>query len=206
MNNHIPNHHGQYDCASMDLDDLLLCLPLPLRNHSRRVAVCSSIIAEYIGDFTNPWCDNPVLLAHLGGTCHDIGKLMLPALTNPQRTYRQHPVLGAELLVKHKNALFDDPDLASAIIDIVLHHHERPDKNGFPEGVGNVSLLAGICAIANELDYIFDLSGDPEKNSQPALYYIKAQTDICFSKTVVLCLEKAWDPIITKYTKWSRSD
>ncbi|MDR0325991.1 MAG: hypothetical protein LBI19_07875 [Oscillospiraceae bacterium] len=59
------------------MNTLLGQFSLPFRSHIRRVAVCSSIMAEY-AERTIRRCDIPdgttlPLIAHLNGTCHDLG-------------------------------------------------------------------------------------------------------------------------------------
>ena len=90
------------EASGVDLDDMLNLFSLPLRNHSRRVAICASIMAGYAQEFLQARYINvdPAFAAtvHLGATCHDLGKLMLPALIVDKADYMRHPAAGGELL------------------------------------------------------------------------------------------------------------
>ncbi len=69
----------------------------------------------------------------LGGPIHDLGKIVVPdeILRKPgpltpdeRRTMEEHPVMGAAI-----TAAVTDYD---AVVDLVRHHHERFDGNGYP--------------------------------------------------------------------------
>ncbi len=75
----------------------------------------------------------------LGGPIHDLGKIVVPdeILRKPgpltpdeRRTMEEHPVMGAAI-----TAAVTDYD---AVVDLVRHHHERFDGNGYP---GNLKAL-----------------------------------------------------------------
>jgi HD-GYP domain-containing protein (c-di-GMP phosphodiesterase class II) len=87
---------------------------------------------------------------------HDVGKIYTPReiLNKPGRlTDREfaivklHPRDGAELLGGVGDA---------EIAEIVLHHHERLDGNGYPDGIGGeeIPLGARIIAVADTFDAI----------------------------------------------------
>jgi HD-GYP domain-containing protein (c-di-GMP phosphodiesterase class II) len=89
---------------------------------------------------------------------HDVGKIYTPReiLHKPGRlTDREfaivklHPRDGAELL-----GGVGDGD--AEIAEIVLHHHERLDGNGYPDGIGGeeIPLGARIIAVADTFDAI----------------------------------------------------
>jgi len=72
----------------------------------------------------------------LGALLHDLGKMQVPdaILNKPGRLteaefaiMKKHPEYGYQLLVKH------DDTLPAAALDIVRHHHERLDGNGYPD-------------------------------------------------------------------------
>ncbi len=92
----------------------------------------------------------------LGALLHDTGKSCVPPsiLNNPGEltmgefhVIMDHPTMGADVLAFH--------DVRSAIaIDVALHHHEKLDGSGYPEGlVGEkVSPAARVAAIADIYD------------------------------------------------------
>ena len=88
----------------------------------------------------------------LGATLHDIGKIAVPAeiLTRPGRL---SPV-EFELVKTHcpvGHDILSGIDIPWPIADIVLHHHERLDGSGYPDGLKGeaISLEARIVAVAD---------------------------------------------------------
>jgi HD-GYP domain-containing protein (c-di-GMP phosphodiesterase class II) len=96
--------------------------------------------------------------AGLAGLVHDIGKAKIPleVLNKPGKLtpaeyqrVKDHPRLGHDMLL-HSG-------VASAVaLDVCLHHHERPDGQGYPEGLGGeaFSLLARMGAVCDVYDAI----------------------------------------------------
>ena len=197
------------DFRGKDLDDLLEQFSVPLRNHSRRVAVCSSLMAECAGEFLGAHDAAAgaalALAAHLGGTCHDIGKLLIPVLSTDESEYLRHPEAGACLLEKHTQTLFDSKEQAEAVLQTVRYHHERPDGNGFPYGLRakEIPLAAGICAVADGLDYCLYLERESGCCPDGVLRDFKEQAGSLFCESAIVCLERAWPRISLQYAKWS---
>ena len=92
---------------------------------------------------------------YFGFLLHDIGKLAVPdrVLNKPGRLsaeereiMRRHPSEGARIIAQL-------PDLERAR-DVVLHHHERWDGGGYPDGLAGeeIPLWARIFAVADTLD------------------------------------------------------
>lgn len=115
--------------------------------HSAAVAIYGRDIASRMG--LSP---EDVQLAHLCGLVHDIGKIGLPpgllekpgALTlEERRQMEEHPVIGERILAK-----VDD---YAEIANIVRHHHERIDGQGYPDGLygDDIPLLSRIIAVAD---------------------------------------------------------
>ena len=94
--------------------------------------------------------------AGLGGLLHDTGKALVPDLIlnkpgplSPQEfaLVKRHPRDGHEILLR-------TPELGPVPLDITLHHHERRDGSGYPDGLAGdaISELAQMAAIVDVYD------------------------------------------------------
>jgi putative nucleotidyltransferase with HDIG domain len=115
--------------------------------HSAAVAVYAHDIAARMG-LDEDQCE----LAHLCGLVHDIGKIGLPAglLEKPgaltldeRREMQRHSEIGERILA--------NVDTYAEIASVVRHHHERPDSQGYPDGLPEteIPLLSRIIAVAD---------------------------------------------------------
>ena len=120
--------------------------------HERRVAALASAIAREMG-----LQEEQVEAIWIVGFVHDIGKIAVPAeiLKTPGRLSRiqfdcvkQHPRIGYEIL---KEMGFAEP-----LAEVVLHHHERLNGAGYPDGLvgDNVLFGARILAVADVVEAI----------------------------------------------------
>ncbi len=118
--------------------------------HQRQVADWSARIGRHLG-----LPDEELRDLRLGAALHDIGKIAIPSeilarpgrLSAPERQIvESHCQVGYDIL--------RDTDLPDSVTDIVLHHHERLDGSGYPDGLtGNqISLGAQIVAVADVVD------------------------------------------------------
>jgi HD-GYP domain-containing protein (c-di-GMP phosphodiesterase class II) len=132
-----------------ELIDQVLSNPI-LGGHSLRTAVLSVGIARRLG------MTSSIGEVFLGGLLHDVGQLFLPqdllvaprSLTSSERKehIEAHPVLGALVL--------EDAGVTRAVLDCVLHHHERWDGGGYPYGLAGsrIPISARIVAVAEIYD------------------------------------------------------
>ncbi len=100
----------------------------------------------------------------LGALMHDIGKAAVPGhilredetLTKPQISIiNMHPIYGGAILLAVFASLAGiDPAHRDTIADIVLHHHERDDGEGYPGKIkrGGISIGASITCFCDALD------------------------------------------------------
>ena len=118
-------------------------------SHSERVSALAEKIAEQLG-----LTAEEIELTRLAGSLHDLGKLAIPeeilrkpsGLTDAERiVLERHPQIGYRML----ESLGVDP-----IADWVLHHHERWDGNGYPDGLAGeeIPLGARIIFVADAFD------------------------------------------------------
>jgi len=187
-------------------EDLLVLLPQTVYNHCKRVALCSSVIAEHTENGFNifdipPKTSLPVLM-HFGGICHDIGKV----LANNTDNYLRHPEAGMNVLTMNKEAFFDNEKHAKIVLEIVLNHHEYLDGSGFPKGLQGFDIPppAWICTIANDLDNrMYEEKVFPKSNKH-ILKEMKKQVGIKYFEYAVKCLEKSWPQLMEMYKKWMK--
>jgi diguanylate cyclase (GGDEF)-like protein/putative nucleotidyltransferase with HDIG domain len=118
-------------------------------SHSERVANLAAEIATQLG-----LPAEEVELTRLAGSLHDLGKLAIPeeilrkpaALGDAERlVLERHPQIGYRML----ESLGVDP-----IANWVLHHHERWDGSGYPDGLAGdrIPLGARIIFVSDAFD------------------------------------------------------
>jgi len=119
------------------------------------VAVCALMIA--LGRQLE-LDDEQIRQGGLAGLLHDIGKMAvpLPILNKPGKltdeefnAVKQHPSKGHQMLL-------ETPGMPDAALDVCLHHHEKIDGSGYPEGLkgDQISLFARMGAICDVYDAI----------------------------------------------------
>jgi putative nucleotidyltransferase with HDIG domain len=98
--------------------------------HSQRVGELSETVARML-HLSEEACNT----IRVGGVLHDLGKIAVPdsILLKPGKLtpeeyeiIKMHPVEGAQILAEHP----EQKDVS----DIVMHHHERWDGAGYPDG------------------------------------------------------------------------
>lgn len=119
------------------------------------IAVCGLMInlARRLG--LDPALDHDIGLA---GLLHDVGEAMVmpqlfvkPGPLTPKETdmVRGHCAIGHQILSAGER-------LPPIVLDVVLHHHEKPDGSGYPTGLGRdrLSLHARMAAICDVYDAV----------------------------------------------------
>lgn len=117
-------------------------------DHSVRVSMISGLLAKWCG-----LSNEQIKDAALAGLPHDIGKCNIPdnILNKPGpltieefKVMKTHAILGY-ILAK------DIPNISYDVLLGIMHHHERMDGSGYPNGLkGNdISYMARIVAIAD---------------------------------------------------------
>ena len=148
--------HGLDQSAFLDVTECLVAA-LEARDrytegHSLRVADMSVEIATAMG-----FCGTALADIHIAAHLHDIGKIGIPdrvlykagrLLPEEYAQIKEHPSIGFAILSRSKSLL--------AIARIVLHHHERWDGGGYPDGLCGQAIPIGsrIIAVADTIDAI----------------------------------------------------
>lgn len=118
--------------------------------HSERVARYSRAIAEEMG-LPQEECS----LIYRAGMLHDIGKVTTPdtILLKPGKlSEREFLLIKDHVTVSHQ--LLSKIPMYKTIAEIVLHHHERYDGEGYPQGLraDEIPLLSQIMILADAFD------------------------------------------------------
>lgn len=162
------------------------------KGHSVRVAKYSWAIGKHMGLNTAQLKE-----LELAALLHDIGKvgihesiLLKPEPLSPaeKMEINRHPEIGARIL--------SQVEAFKHIVPAVLHHHERWDGKGYPEGKKGeeIPLLARIISVADVFDAL--TSCRPYRSAlspQEALIEIKKSSGTQFDPKCVEAFEKAFN-------------
>ncbi len=118
--------------------------------HSERVAMLSARLARELG-----LPEDRVERIHIAGVVHDVGKIGVPEailckkgrLTDEEfDAIKQHPAIGHRII--------KDIPMLGDVLPGVLHHHERWDGRGYPDGLAgeDIPLMARIIGICDTFD------------------------------------------------------
>jgi diguanylate cyclase (GGDEF)-like protein len=153
-------------------------------NHSQRVAELAVRLAARIG-----LSREEIELTQLAGSLHDLGKLALPEnllrkpepLTEPEwSVLKEHASLGSRML--------ESLGIGS-VAEWVLHHHERWDGTGYPDGLAGTEIPLGarILFVADAFDAM----------TSEGLYGKACSPDDALSE-LVLCAGTQFDPSVVE--------
>jgi HD-GYP domain-containing protein (c-di-GMP phosphodiesterase class II) len=119
------------------------------------VAVCAMMVglAKQMG-----LDEQQTRLAGMAGLMHDLGKALMPmeVLNKPGKLteaefkiIKTHPEEGHRMLLTGR-------DVNPVVLDVCLHHHEKTDGSGYPEGIkaDQISLFAKMGAVCDVYDAI----------------------------------------------------
>ena len=158
------------------------------------VAVCALMVslARQLG-----LEETEVREAGMAGLVHDMGKALMPlaVLNKPGKLteeefaiIRGHPQLGHDLLAE--GGAFEP-----GVLDVCLHHHERLDGKGYPEGLAGdaISRLARMGAVCDVYDAItsnrpYKAGWDPAESIAQMASWRKGQFDTAVFQAFVKSL------------------
>jgi HD-GYP domain-containing protein (c-di-GMP phosphodiesterase class II) len=121
-----------------------------MTGHGERTTALAEAIVRRLG-----WDEIRIEQLLYAAPLHDIGKVGVPAAVLAKRTpldgnevaqIRRHPLAGASLVRPIRAAL--------PALPYVLHHHERWDGHGYPNGLSGptIPLEARVLAVADAFD------------------------------------------------------
>jgi len=155
--------------------------------HVWRVAEYSKLLAEKAG-----MSGEDLFKAYISGYLHDIGKIAIPgsvlnkatSLTKDEfELIKTHTTIGREIIRAHP--------LSDLIKDVILHHHERIDGLGYPDGIegDNIDFITRIVSIADTFDAITSVRPYKEKlPSEKAILLLNGQRDKRFDDKLITIL------------------
>jgi ribonuclease P protein subunit RPR2 len=173
-------------------------------NHAERVAAYGLQLAMALD---HRLADDPQL--EFGFLLHDVGKVAVPdavlhkgsALTpEEERLIRRHPVVGWQML-RHI-------DFLEHAVDVVLHHHERWDGDGYPARLKGeeIPIAARVFSVADALDAI--TTDRPYRKAEPleaAREIIEGQAGTQFDPQVVEALASISDDVLERIRTETRA-
>jgi putative nucleotidyltransferase with HDIG domain len=120
------------------------------KGHQERVAMFSTLLGKAL-NLPRSELD----LLQQAAILHDIGKIGVPEPILRKTTkltieefeiIKQHPAIGAEIITP--------VEFLKDVVPIILHHHEKYDGTGYPEGIccEQIPLGARIIAVADAVD------------------------------------------------------
>lgn len=120
-----------------------------------------------------------------GGYLHDVGKIGLddsllrkksPLSEDEWAEMRRHPAIGLEIL--------EEVDFLGGASDVILHHHEHYDGQGYPMGLAGaeIPLLARIFAVADAFDAM-----TADRPYRRAMSFAEAREAIAIESSLQFC-------------------
>ncbi|MDY6786517.1 MAG: HD domain-containing protein [candidate division WOR-3 bacterium] len=166
--------------------------------HIRRMSRYSELICRYLG-CSDDFCE----LILYASPLHDVGKIGIPdsILTKPAKldddewkTMKTHTAIGYQILAD------SDYELIKTAAAIALHHHERFDGRGYPNGISgeDIPLEARIVSLADVFDALS--SKRPYKEPWPLdkiLSVIHEEKDKQFDSRIIDAFDNAMVDILT---------
>ena len=170
--------------------------------HSLNVANYAKMAAQEMG-----LSSHEVEEIYRGGLLHDIGKLAMQdnILGNlghlspgDFETIKQHPVIGAKIIGRLS--------LLNEVAPIILHHHERHDGSGYPDGLTGAAIPVGarIIAVSDAFDAMTsDRPGTENMSIRKALNQLQEQAGTKFDPQVINAFVAAIEANIDSVTPFT---
>jgi len=142
----------------------------------------SAAVAQWATDIATAMRlpDQQVHLIHLSGLLHDVGKIGMPdeLLKSPR-----HPDAEDWALIEshcfHGHKILSRVQQFQQLADVVLHHHERYDGNGYPHGLAShdIPLESRIISVADSYSAMIS-----QRPYGPPLPTLVAEAELEFRK------------------------
>lgn len=187
---------------SQNLRDIISCIVSTVEAkdkytavHSERVCEISCCIAQKLG-VSELTMQNLSVAAQL----HDIGKIGVPdniLLKNGRLTAEEyekiklHSQIGANIISRDQGM--------KEVAEIVLHHHERWDGKGYPDGLSHkdIPMESRIIAVADSIDAMTSKRVYRDSMSlEKCRHEIEANSGIMYDPAIVQIVLQNWDEIV----------
>lgn len=165
--------------------------------HSTRVADMAYNLGKVLGV-----TKKELELIHIAGDLHDIGKIGIPdsVLNKPGKL----EIDEWELMKRHSDIGYNILSKASTfknVSRIVLHHHERWDGNGYPNGLKEeeIPFASRILAVCDSVDAM--KSDRPYRQSlsdEICKQEISKNKGIMYDSQIAECMLENWDRIVVE--------
>ncbi len=193
------------------LSSLVESRDLESGNHIHRIKRVTEILLKEVSSSYPEYAldDDEIDVIVSASAMHDIGKIAIPdmILLKPGKLtadefdlMKLHTVKGAEII--NNASLIQDEKYYNYCYDICLHHHERYDGKGYPEGLkgDDISLAAQVVSVADVYDAL--VSKRCYKDAYPEDETIRMILDgECgnFNPKLLECLKKCRGQLKTLY-------
>ncbi len=180
--------------AALDAKDIYTA------GHSTRVGNMAYKLGAFLG-----MTEEELEILHIAGHLHDIGKIGVPDSVLNKRgkldsseweLMKKHPRIGYNILSKVKSL--------DEISNIVLHHHERWDGKGYPDGLckEEIPMSSRIIAVCDSIDAMrSDRLYRKLISDNECLQEIIKNKEIMYDKNIVNCIVKNWNEIVVEQYK-----
>lgn len=164
-----------------------------------------------VGNMTQQLCfllgvaQDKIEIYHMAAHVHDIGKIGISdailnkpgkLLQDEWEQIRKHPRIGAEILGKSKNL--------KEIADIVLHHHERWDGLGYPDGLQGTDIPFGsrVIAVCDSIDAMKSQRAYRAPLSDETCHAeIEKNIGIMYDPRISVCALEHWNAFMHGYVR-----
>ncbi len=161
------------------------------RGHTGRVAAYSVAIARTLGL-------SPGMIAEveIGAILHDVGKIGISdAILRKPTPLDREETATMEAHVQAGAMIVKDADFLLCALPAILHHHERLDGRGYPEGLRGeaLPLIARIISVSDTFDAM--TSDRPYRkglSAQEAMAEIERHSGTQFDPWVVAAFKEVW--------------
>lgn len=121
-------------------------------DHAERVAVYATATAEKMG-----MADEELVHVRQAATLHDVGKIAIdPSLLHKLGKLSEEDLNSLRLHAMLAMSVIESLEWLAPAVPMIVHHHERWDGDGYPEGLTGeeIPLGARIIAVAEAFDVL----------------------------------------------------